>query len=157
MDADEALIAAWNLDEADDPRGAAAELERLLPVLVASNYAERGVEGTWRFTERGAERAVRLDSQERGEGLVEIGSDAAAFILHRGGRVYLWSDGAGMKRVRLHPPERVVPWREILVGDVVLLVDPAIAPGDEWVIVLRRFPRRHVDVLWGGGEGYTPT
>jgi hypothetical protein len=77
------------------------------------------------------------------------------FIRKMGGRVFLWTDSAGVKRVRLHPPHEVIVWSRLRIDEVELMVDPSIAKPNKWVVVLRRFPRRRVDVLWDGQPGWS--
>jgi hypothetical protein len=59
MDADEALIRAFNLgmDDAGWTEEVMDEAERLLPTLVAAGYAARDDEAnTWWFTKKGVAR-----------------------------------------------------------------------------------------------------
>ena len=68
MDADEALLEAWTLDEHCDAWPCPYEIERyqqLLPALVADGYAETSEVGepplaVWAFTEAGKNRAFQL-------------------------------------------------------------------------------------------------
>jgi len=70
MDADTALLRAWNLGEAEAgwSDALAAEGERLLPILLEADYARRlsvdeardaGV--SWTFTQKGVLRAMDLE------------------------------------------------------------------------------------------------
>lgn len=64
MDADEALMRAWNLgmDEAGWTDAVMEEAERLLPILVAAGYAATDdVAGTWWFSNEGVERAEEIE------------------------------------------------------------------------------------------------
>lgn len=70
MDADTALLRAWNLGEAEGAWSDAltAEGERLLPILLEADYARRlsadeaRKAGTsWTFTQKGALRAMELE------------------------------------------------------------------------------------------------
>lgn len=82
--------------------------------------------------------------------------DAAALIREKGGRVYVWIDGAGMKHVHPHPPHHIVAWNELPGSDVDLFVDPEIEPPPKWVIVLHHLPYRHIDALWNGEVPSSP-
>jgi len=65
VDADEALIAAWNLGMGDAGWTDAVmdEAKRLLPVLVEAGYAEtQGA--TWKFTPEGVARAKELQPEQ---------------------------------------------------------------------------------------------
>jgi hypothetical protein len=61
MDADEALIQAWNLGEGRKGWSTAAmdEAERLLPILIEAGYAET-IGNAWNFTDSGVARAKEL-------------------------------------------------------------------------------------------------
>lgn len=64
MTPDEALLKVWLLGEGEDGWSDAvmAEVELLLPVLVAAGYAEIK-EATWNFTAKGVARAMELDQE----------------------------------------------------------------------------------------------
>jgi hypothetical protein len=71
-------------------------------------------------------------------------------ILEKGGKLYIWIDGAGMKHVHPHPPGHEVAWSELSGSGIEVFVDPGIDPPPTWVIVLHHVPYRHVDALWDG-------
>ena len=62
MDADVALMKAWDLGESEDGWSDAVmlEAERLLPTLVEAGHAETKRNNTWSFTAAGVERAMEL-------------------------------------------------------------------------------------------------
>ena len=62
MDADEALLRAWNLgmDEEGWSDAVMDEAELLLPILIDAGYAQQTA-STWSFTEKGVARANELD------------------------------------------------------------------------------------------------
>jgi hypothetical protein len=65
VDADEALIRAWNLgmDEAGWTDAVTEEAGTLLPTLLATGYAAIDEKAwTWWFTEKGIARAEELES-----------------------------------------------------------------------------------------------
>jgi hypothetical protein len=65
MDADEALLRAWNLgmDEAGWTDEVTEEAGTLLPTLLAAGYAAIEEQAwTWWFTEKGIARAEELES-----------------------------------------------------------------------------------------------
>jgi hypothetical protein len=68
MDADAALIEAWNLGEGEDGWSDAvmAEAERLLPILVEAGYATTEA-NKWNFTPKGVERAIELERGASGD------------------------------------------------------------------------------------------
>jgi hypothetical protein len=79
--------------------------------------------------------------------------EVRAFIAEHGGNVYVWADDAGLKHVHLEPPEHPVEFESFDGDGFTLHQDLGIAePPDEWELVLRHFPRKHVDALWGGWE-----
>jgi hypothetical protein len=68
MDADTALIRAWDLgmDDAGWTEEVMEEADKLLPILVAAGYAavdnETSTSYTWRFTEKGVARVDEIES-----------------------------------------------------------------------------------------------
>jgi hypothetical protein len=67
MDADEALMRAWNLvlDEEGWTDKVMDEAERLLPTLVDAGYAASDdIASTWRFTPEGVARARELEDRQ---------------------------------------------------------------------------------------------
>jgi hypothetical protein len=64
MNADEALLRAWNLgmDDAGWTDAVMEEADLLLPTLLAAGFAATGDEGwTWWFTDEGIARAEELE------------------------------------------------------------------------------------------------
>ena len=84
--------------------------------------------------------------------------EAVQFIAERGGRVYVYVVGDGLKQVKTEAPDDTGMRFEQFDGDGFQLFVAADLPQPEiWSVVLRRFPRRHLDVLWDGGQpGYAP-
>jgi hypothetical protein len=79
--------------------------------------------------------------------------DVRAFIAEHGGNVYVWADDAGLKHVHLSPPEHPVEFESFDGDGLTLHQDVRIAaPSDEWKLVLRHIPHKHVDALWDGWE-----
>jgi hypothetical protein len=68
MDADEALVRAWNLgmDEEGWSDAVMDEAELLLPVLIEAGYVEEKG-NTWNYTGRGVARATELQQDEPGD------------------------------------------------------------------------------------------
>lgn len=64
VDADNALIEAWELGEGPDGWSDAVMVraEHLLPVLIDAGYAE-AQGNVWNFTSKGVERAMELTGQ----------------------------------------------------------------------------------------------
>ena len=83
---------------------------------------------------------------------IEVRPDAAKLIREKGGRLYVWIDGAGMKHVGQHAPRTAGDrdWSEYETDGVYLFVDKAIYPPGSWVVVFHRLPRRRVDALYDG-------
>jgi hypothetical protein len=70
VDADEALMRAWDLgmDDAGWTDAVMAEAERLLPTLVEAGYVVTDDEaGTWWFSDDGKSRAVLLEAANRAD------------------------------------------------------------------------------------------
>jgi hypothetical protein len=84
---------------------------------------------------------------------IEVHPDAAELIREKGGSVYVWADGAGMKHVHPHPPEHAVAWDNFQVAGISVFIDRTIDPPGKWVVVLHHLPFRHVDALWNGRVG----
>ena len=79
--------------------------------------------------------------------------DVREFIVEHGGNVYVWADDAGLKHVHLEPPRHDVEFESLQGDGFVLHQDPGIAePPDEWKLILRHIPYKHVDALWEGWE-----
>jgi hypothetical protein len=79
--------------------------------------------------------------------------DVRAFIAEHGGNVYVWADDAGLKHVHLDPPQHEVDFTSFDADGFTLHQDAGIqAPSDEWKLVLRHIPHKHVDALWDGWE-----
>ena len=79
--------------------------------------------------------------------------DVRAFVAEHGGNVYVWADDAGLKHVHLEPPGHPVDFESFDAGGFTLHQDVSIAaPSDEWKLVLRHIPHKHVDALWDGWE-----
>ncbi len=79
--------------------------------------------------------------------------DVRAFVAEHGGHVYVWADDAGLKHVHLEPPGHPVDFESFDGDGFTLHQDVNIeAPSDEWKLVLRHIPHKHVDALWDGWE-----
>jgi hypothetical protein len=88
-----------------------------------------------------------------GEPKIVADDDVRRFIAEHGGNVYVWADDAGLKHVHLEPPHHAVQFESFDGDGFTLHQDLNIGePPDEWEVVLRHFPRKHVDALWGGWE-----
>jgi hypothetical protein len=85
----------------------------------------------------------------------EVQADEAAteFAVEHGGEIYVWASEAGLKHVSEQAPDHQADWRRLPGQGFTLLVDDAtIEEPDEWVVVLRHIPHKHLDVLWDGWE-----
>ena len=84
--------------------------------------------------------------------------DVREFIAEHGGNVYVWADEAGLKHVHLSPPDDPIEFESFDGDGFMLHQDVQIqAPSEEWKLVLRHLPLKHVDALWDGYEpGISP-
>jgi hypothetical protein len=84
--------------------------------------------------------------------------EALQFIAEHGGRVYVYAVGAGLKRVSTVAPDDTSIRFDRIDGDgFQLFVESDFPQPQTWNLVLRRFPRRHLGVLWDGDQpGYAP-
>lgn len=79
--------------------------------------------------------------------------EAREFIAEHGGNVYVWANEAGLKHVALAPPGDPVEFASLDAEGFTLHQDVTIqSPTDEWKVVLRHIPHKHVDALWDGWE-----
>ena len=79
--------------------------------------------------------------------------DARDFVVEHGGNVYVWVDDASLKHVHLEPPDHPVEFETFPGDGFTFHQDTGIQePPDEWKVVLRHLPTKHVDALWGGWE-----
>jgi hypothetical protein len=62
-----------------------------------------------------------------GTAFIRAEPNAAAFIRRRGGQLYIWIDGAGVKHVRTRPPRRPVDFRS--VAGVSFVLQQGTIPG----------------------------
>jgi hypothetical protein len=95
-----------------------------------------------------------IGDPEPKETSVRAEPDAAAFIRQRGGRLYIWIDGAGVKRVRVRPPRSKIEFCTVAANGFELLHDVRIDRPSLWAISLKRFPLRHIEALYNGEEPY---
>lgn len=80
---------------------------------------------------------------------------AREFVQDSGGHVYVWADQSGMKHVATSPPDESIEFESLNADGFTLHQDVEIvSPPDRWHVVLRHFPHRHVDALWGN---WTPS
>jgi hypothetical protein len=77
------------------------------------------------------------------ETTVEMSRATHAALNGRGGKLFIWLDGAGMMHVRPSRPRSPVSFDTIETDAVVLHVDPEIKPPHRWVIVYSRLPWPH--------------
>ena len=79
--------------------------------------------------------------------------EAVSFIAEHGGRLYLYADAAGLKRVKMEPPDDdSLRFEEIEANGFVMYVEADIVRPAVWNVKLRRLPYRRVDVLWDGQQ-----
>jgi hypothetical protein len=84
---------------------------------------------------------------------VSADPEAVAFITERGGRLYVYADGAGMKHVKTERPrEASVRFKQITADGFVMYVQDDVAEPETWNVKFHRVPYRHVDVLWDGEQ-----
>jgi len=80
-------------------------------------------------------------------------AEAVSFITEHGGRLYVYADKAGMKRVTTEPPhDSSVRFEQIKADGFVMYVEDDITRPDRWLVRFHRVPYRHVDVLWDGHQ-----
>jgi hypothetical protein len=79
------------------------------------------------------------------ETTVEMSRATLAALKRRGGKLFIWLDGAGMIHVRPSRPRSVMSFDTIETDAVVLHVDPEIKPPHRWVIVYSRLAWPHFD------------
>ncbi len=84
---------------------------------------------------------------------LEADPDAVALVRRKGGRIFLWIDGAGVKHISTHPPRRRVVFDVLQAEEFALHVDREIAAPEVWTVVRRRLSLVGVDVLWNGEKG----
>jgi hypothetical protein len=77
------------------------------------------------------------------ETTVEMSRATLAALKRRGGRLFIWLDGAGMMHVRTGGPGHSVRFEAIETDDVVVHVDSEIKPPQRWVIAYSRLPWPH--------------
>jgi hypothetical protein len=79
--------------------------------------------------------------------------EAVQFIAEHGGRVYVYADKAGLKHVKTEAPDDTSLRFEQISGEgFQLFVESDLAQPETWTVKLRRFPHRHIDVLWDGHQ-----
>jgi hypothetical protein len=79
--------------------------------------------------------------------------EAVQFIAEHGGRVYVYADRGGMKRVKTMAPDDTSLQFEQIDGDgFQLFVESGLVQPETWWVEYRHFPHRHVDVLWDGHQ-----
>lgn len=72
------------------------------------------------------------------------------YLRGHGGKVFVWMDSTGLKRVSTSEPQGIT-FERIDAGGFELFQDVSIArPTSEWRVVLRKFPHRHIDAVWDG-------
>lgn len=78
---------------------------------------------------------------------------AASFIAERGGRLYVYTVGDRLKRVRTEPPDDTsIRFEQIEADGFVMYVEEALGRPDTWNVKFHRLPGPHVDVLWDGQQ-----
>ena len=80
---------------------------------------------------------------------------AVSFIAERGGRLYVYTVGDGLKQVRTQPPgDPSIRFDQIVEAEgFVMYVEDALGRPDTRNVTFHRWPYPHVDVLW---EGHQP-
>jgi hypothetical protein len=78
---------------------------------------------------------------------------AVSFIAERGGCLYVYAVGDGLKRVRTEPPsDSSIRFDQIEAEGFVMYVEDALGRPDTWNVTFHRWPNPHVDVLWDGQQ-----
>ena len=78
---------------------------------------------------------------------------AVSFIAERGGFLYVYTVGDGLKRVRTEPPrDSSIRFDQIEAEGFVMYVEDALGRPDTWNVKFHRWPYPHVDVLWDGHQ-----
>jgi len=86
--------------------------------------------------------------------------EAVSFIAEHGGRLYVYTDSAGLKHVKTEPPDdRSIRFEEIDADGFVMYVEDDIVRPETRNVKFHHLPYHHVDVLWDGHEpgGYGPS
>ena len=84
---------------------------------------------------------------------VEADPEAVRFIAEHGGRVYVYAVGAGLKQVKTEAPDdQSIQFEQVNGDGFQLFIERDLAAPETWYVKLRRFPRKHVDVLWDGHQ-----
>jgi hypothetical protein len=88
------------------------------------------------------------------EGPVRVETSAAAvrFLGTRGGRAYVWADGAGLLRTTVRPPSGVLAFVRHPAEGFELYQDAGIPTPPLWKLRRRLFPPGVV-ALWNGSQG----
>jgi hypothetical protein len=91
---------------------------------------------------------------------IEMDEKTAAALRARGGKLYVWLDGAGLPRAGTTPPLRAMEFATISGDGWSVHVDSAIPPNPKWFIKWSRFPWPHFTPWYnvrerrpGGGVG----
>jgi hypothetical protein len=79
---------------------------------------------------------------------IHASSDAVAFIVRNGGRLFVWADESDMKHVKFHPPDTQIEFKQLPCDLFEFNVDTTIAEAAWWKVVLHHFPHRYVDAEW---------
>jgi hypothetical protein len=78
---------------------------------------------------------------------------AVSFIAERGGRLYVYTVGDGLKQVRTEPPgDPSIRFDQIEAEGFVMYVEDALGRPETWNVNFHRWPYPHVDVLWDGHQ-----
>jgi hypothetical protein len=79
--------------------------------------------------------------------------EAVAFIAEHGGRLYIYTDGAGMKHVKTEPPHNAsLRFEHVEADGFLMYVQDDLAQPDTWNVKFRHLPYHHIDVLWDGDQ-----
>ena len=79
--------------------------------------------------------------------------NAVSFIAERGGFLYVYTVGDGLKQVRTEPPgDSSIRFDQIEAEGFVMYVEDALGRPDTWNVKFHRWPYPHVDVLWDGHQ-----
>jgi hypothetical protein len=83
---------------------------------------------------------------------VRASFDAVAFIQEHGGRLFVWASDAGIRHVKLHPPDQRIDFKQLPCDGFEFNVAVDIPDPGFWKVIFHRFPTRHVDALYDGDE-----
>jgi hypothetical protein len=82
--------------------------------------------------------------------------EAVSLIKSHGGRLYVYLDESGQKRVQTEAPnDQSVQFEQVEAEDGFLMyVQDGIKRPEQWIVTFSRIPHHHLDVVWEGHPAY---